>query len=59
MRVLIVEDDRHIAENLYDFLEACGHQCDFTTSLTGGTPESPRRRHGTGSLIFSRRWPAG
>ena len=35
MRVLIVEDDRHIAENLYDFLEACGHQCDFTTSLAG------------------------
>jgi len=35
MRVLIVEDDRHIAENLYDFLEARGHQCDFTTSLAG------------------------
>jgi DNA-binding response OmpR family regulator len=35
MRILIVEDDRHIAENLYDFLEARGHQCDFATSLAG------------------------
>ena len=33
MHVLIVEDDRLIAENLYDFLEACGHQCDFADSL--------------------------
>ena len=35
MHVLIVEDDRLIAENLYDFLESCGHQCDFSTSLAG------------------------
>lgn len=33
MHVLIVEDDRLIAENLYDFLEARGHQCDFASSL--------------------------
>ena len=33
MHILIVEDDRLIAENLYDFLESCGHQCDFATSL--------------------------
>lgn len=33
MHLLIVEDDRTIAENLYDFLEACGHQCDFAHSL--------------------------
>ena len=33
MQVLIVEDDRPIAENLYDFLEARGHQCDFAASL--------------------------
>lgn len=33
MHVLIVEDDRTIAENLYDFLEACGHQCDFAHAL--------------------------
>lgn len=33
MRVLIVEDDRTIAENLYDFLEARGHRCDYADSL--------------------------
>lgn len=33
MHVLIVEDDPLIAENLYDFLEARGHQCDFATTL--------------------------
>ena len=35
MHVLIVEDDRTIAENLYDFLEARGHQCDFANTLAG------------------------
>lgn len=35
MRILLVEDDRHIAENLYDFLEGRGHQCDFATTLAG------------------------
>lgn len=33
MRILIVEDERAIAENLYDFLEMRGHQCDFAHSL--------------------------
>lgn len=33
MRVLIVEDDRTIAENLYEFLEARGHQCDYADSV--------------------------
>lgn len=33
MQVLIVEDDRLIGENLYDFLESCGHQCDFAVTL--------------------------
>lgn len=33
MRVLIVEDDRTIAENLYDFLEARGHRCDYADSV--------------------------
>ena len=33
MHILIVEDDRVIAENLYDFLETCGHRCDFAPSL--------------------------
>ena len=35
MHILIVEDDRTIAENLYDFLEARGHQCDFSNTLAG------------------------
>lgn len=33
MHVLIVEDDRPIAENIYDFLETRGHQCDFACTL--------------------------
>ncbi len=33
MHVLIVEDDRAIAENLYDYLEAAGHQCDYAMTL--------------------------
>jgi DNA-binding response OmpR family regulator len=33
MQVLIVEDDRLIAENLYDFLESCGHACDYAATL--------------------------
>lgn len=33
MRLLIVEDDRTIAENLYEYLEARGHQCDYADSL--------------------------
>jgi len=34
MHILIIEDDPTIAENLYDFLEAAGHQCDFAPSLS-------------------------
>lgn len=33
MRLLIVEDDRIIAENLYEYLESRGHQCDYADSL--------------------------
>lgn len=33
MRILIVEDEGAIAENLYDFLEMRGHHCDFAHSL--------------------------
>lgn len=35
MHILIVEDELIIAENLYGFLEYCGHQCDFSASLAG------------------------
>lgn len=37
MHLLIVEDDRTIAENLYDYLEARGHQCDYADSITAAT----------------------
>ncbi len=33
MHLLIVEDDRLIAENLYDYLELRGHRCDYAHSL--------------------------
>jgi DNA-binding response OmpR family regulator len=33
MHVLIVEDDASIAENLFDFLEARGHRCDYAHTL--------------------------
>lgn len=32
MRILIVEDDTHIAENLVLYLEMKGHECDYATS---------------------------
>jgi len=33
MHLLIVEDDRTIAENLYEYLESRGHQCDYASTL--------------------------
>ncbi len=33
MHILIIEDDRTIAENLYEYLESRGHQCDYADSL--------------------------
>lgn len=33
MHILIVEDDRAIAENLYEYLESRGHQCDYANNL--------------------------
>lgn len=37
MRILIVEDDRAIAENLYEYLESRGHQCDYAHTLAAAT----------------------
>ncbi|MCP5223774.1 MAG: response regulator transcription factor [Thauera sp.] len=37
MHLLIVEDDRTIAENLYDYLEARGHQCDYAGSIAAAS----------------------
>ena len=33
MHLLIIEDDRTIAENLYEYLESRGHQCDYASTL--------------------------
>lgn len=38
MHILIVEDDRIIAENLYEYLESRGHQCDYAPSLAAAMP---------------------
>lgn len=37
MHLLIIEDDRTIAENLYEYLESRGHQCDYADSLTAAS----------------------
>lgn len=57
MHILIVEDDRLIAENLYDFLESCGHQCDFASSLAGAKPLLAAG--GIDALILDRSLPDG
>lgn len=57
MHVLIVEDDRVIAENLYDFLEACGHRCDFAHSLAAA--DSLLTRDQFDALILDRSLPDG
>jgi two-component system response regulator QseB len=57
MHILIVEDERPIAENIYDFLEARGHRCDFAVSLADA-----RRllaQAGFDALILDRTLPDG
>jgi two-component system response regulator QseB len=57
MHILIVEDDRLIAENLYDFLESCGHQCDFATSLAAA--RALLADGGFDALVLDRNLPDG
>ena len=57
MHVLIVEDDRVIAENLYDFLETCGHRCDFAPSLASA--EALLTRNEFDALVLDRNLPDG
>ena len=57
MHVLIVEDDRVIAENLYDFLETCGHRCDFAPSLAGA--DALLARDEFDALVLDRSLPDG
>lgn len=57
MHILIVEDDRLIAENLYDFLESCGHQCDYAGNLA--TARSLLGGGGIDAVILDRNLPDG
>jgi DNA-binding response OmpR family regulator len=57
VHILIVEDDRQIAENLYDFLESCGHQCDFAASLS--TARALLATQSIDALILDRNLPDG
>lgn len=57
MHILIVEDDRLIAENLYDFLESCGHQCDFAATLAAARPLLDKGE--IDALILDRNLPDG
>jgi DNA-binding response OmpR family regulator len=57
MHVLIVEDERSIAENLYDFLEACGHQCDFAHSVAAARLLCANTRFD--ALLLDRNLPDG
>lgn len=57
MHILIVEDDRPIAENLYDFLESQGHRCDFAPSLAAAS--SLLKSEQFDALILDRGLPDG
>ena len=57
MHILIVEDERAIAENLYDFLESCGHRCDFAPSLAAAN--ALLRQEEFDALILDRSLPDG
>ena len=37
MHLLIIEDDHTLAENLYDYLESRGHQCDYAGTLAAAS----------------------
>ena len=57
MHLLIVEDDRTIAENLYDYLEARGHQCDYADSIAAASALLARSVFD--ALVLDRNLPDG
>ncbi len=57
MHLLIVEDDRTIAENLYDYLEARGHQCDYAGSIAAAA--ALLARSAFDALVLDRNLPDG
>lgn len=57
MHLLIIEDDRTIAENIYDYLEARGHQCDYADSIAVATALLARTPFD--ALVLDRNLPDG
>ena len=57
MHLLIVEDDRTIAENLYDYLETRGHQCDYADSIAAAA--ALLARSAFDALVLDRNLPDG
>ncbi len=57
MHLLIVEDDRTIAENLYDYLEARGHQCDYADSIAAAS--ALLARSAFDAMVLDRNLPDG
>lgn len=57
MHILIVEDDRAIAENLYEYLESRGHQCDYAGTLA--TAVRLLEKGGFDVVVLDRNMPDG
>ena len=57
MHLLIIEDDRTIAENIYEYLEARGHQCDYADSIAAASALLARAPFD--ALILDRNLPDG
>ncbi|MCK2088248.1 response regulator transcription factor [Thauera aromatica] len=57
MHLLIIEDDRTIAENIYEYLEARGHQCDYADSIA--TASALLARAPFDALVLDRNLPDG
>ena len=57
MHLLIVEDDRTIAENLYEYLEARGHQCDYADSIAAAS--ALLARSAFDAVVLDRNLPDG
>ena len=57
MHLLIIEDDRTIAENIYDYLEARGHQCDYADSLAAAS--ALLARSAFDAVVLDRNLPDG
>ncbi len=57
MRLLIIEDDRAIAENIYEYLESRGHQCDYSDCIASAVVLLGQERFD--ALILDRNLPDG